>query len=76
MIEKISLGVANQSGAFVPVAESALKLQARLDVLIADTFSLIVRAQNEMPDDAARTAEKFNLAKHLNAYLEDMKNGR
>jgi hypothetical protein len=73
MIEKIRLCVADESGALIEIPESPLKLQSKLDVLIADTFSEIVRLGQAIADDEIRTAEKFNLAVNLKNYLQEMK---
>ena len=73
MIEKISLRVADESGAFIALSESDLKLQSKLDVYIADTFSEIVRLGQSIADDEIRTAEKFHLALNLKNYLQEMK---
>lgn len=73
MIEKIYLCVAAEDGARLEIKTSELKLQSKLDVLIADTFSEIVFAQQSINDDESRTAEKFRLAQNLNNYLKEMK---
>lgn len=73
MIEKITLRIADESGAFVALSESELKLQSKLDVYIADTFSEIVRLGQSIADEEIKTAEKFYLAVNLKNYLQEMK---
>ena len=73
MIEKICLCLTDESGAFIEIPESQLKLQSKLDTLIADMFSEIVRRSQSIGDDEIRTAEKFNLAQNLKNYLKEMK---
>ena len=73
MIEKITMCLcAENRTSFIEIPQSELKLQSKLDIVIADTFSKIVGAQQSVKDDAIRTAEKFKLAQTLNNYWEEM----
>lgn len=75
MIEKISVALVNESGDYVPIKSTNGKLEMKIEVAIADTFSEICKQLNDLTDDEIKLAEKFNLAKTLNNYLEEMKNG-
>lgn len=72
MIEKITLCLADESGAVIALAASPLKIQSKLDTLIADTFSEIVCRQQSIADEEIKIAEKFHLARALKKYLEEM----
>lgn len=73
MIEKISTFIADESGETIEIYESNYKLQSKLDVFIADTFSEIIARGQSIADEEIKTAEKFHLAKTLKFYLKEMK---
>ncbi|MDQ3750431.1 MAG: hypothetical protein M3367_15660 [Acidobacteriota bacterium] len=73
MIEKIRACLCDESGNSIEIESSDLSLQSKLDVVIADTFSHIVRAQQDIQDAEIKTAEKFHFALNLKNYLEEMK---
>ena len=73
MVEKIIMQIADESGNTVEIVESDLKIQSKLDATIADYFSQIIFAQQAIPDDEIRIAEKFNLAHELKLYIQEMR---
>ncbi len=76
MIEQITLALISESGDVVPIeTENNSRLEIKLDVAIADLFSKICFANNDIKDAEIKLAEKFNLARNLKNYLEEMNNG-
>ncbi len=76
MIEKISIALINESGDYVPITKATTtQIEIKIEMAIADTFSEICRRLNDLTDDEIKLAEKFNLAKNLKTYLEEMNNG-
>lgn len=73
MIEKITLCVADESGSFVEVKESNLKLQSILDTAIADDFSEINFVMQNIGADELKLSEKFRFAILLGSYLKEIK---
>lgn len=74
MIEKISVALVNESGAVIPVKTTNARIEMKIEIAIAETFSQICRRLNDLTDDEIKIAEKFHLANSLNNYLEEMKN--
>jgi predicted mannosyl-3-phosphoglycerate phosphatase (HAD superfamily) len=72
MIEQIKLALINESGDFVPIKTSNVKLEMKIEMAIAETFSEICKRLNDLTDEEIKLAEKFNLAKNLKNYLEEM----
>lgn len=76
MIEQIKLVLTNESGDVVPIGKvSSVQLEMKIEVAIADIFSKICFLNNNIKDEEIKLAEKFNLAKNLKNYLEEMNNG-
>lgn len=75
MIEEIRLALINESGECVPIKATNAKLEIKIEVAIADTFSEICKRLNDLTDDEIKLAEKFHLAKNLKNYLEEMNDG-
>jgi len=74
MIEQISLRIADESGEFVPIKTTMARLEIKIDVATAEIFSEICFRNNSIADEEIKLAEKFNLAKSLKNYLEEIKN--
>ena len=73
MIEKISIRAVNESGEYITLDKSIMKIQSGLDVVIADVFSEIIQRQQSIADDEIRASEKFYFAQSLTNYLKEMK---
>ena len=67
MIEKISLVIANESGDFIEV-DSNGKLEVKIDVAVAESFSRICAGMNSIENEPTKNAEKFNFALYLKNY--------
>lgn len=74
MIEQIKLCAVNENGESITLDESIIKISSGLDVVIADTFSEIVRFQQSITDSEIRSTEKFLFALNLKNYLKEMQN--
>ncbi len=72
MISKISICAVNENGDSIALDESIIKIQSGLDVVIADTFSAIVRKQQSIDDEEIKSEEKFFFALNLKKYLKEM----
>jgi hypothetical protein len=72
MISKISLCLIDDLGDSVPIEESVTKIESKIDMQIADTFSKICFHNNSITDAEIKTAEKFYFAVNLQNYLKEI----
>lgn len=72
MIEKISIALIDESGNFIEIPkQSSGKIESKLEESLADLFTAICFANNEIEDGEIRLAEKFHFANFLQNYLRE-----
>lgn len=74
MEEKISMALIDESGNFIAVNKSDLKIESEIEIQIADSFTEINQNLNNKlkDDDERRIAEKFRLCQHLKSFMEEI----
>lgn len=70
--EKISLAIVGESGDAVPIKQTVERLEIKIETAIADTFSAICFANNNIADNEVKTSAKFAFAVALTNYLKEM----
>jgi hypothetical protein len=74
MIEKISLGLINESGDCLEIEKQTFRqIESKIEIVIADLFSAICFSNNDIADDEIKIAEKFHFAMNLKNYLKELK---
>lgn len=73
MEEKISMALIDESGNFIAINKSDLKIESEIEIQIAESFTEINQSLNEQlkDDDERRIAEKFRLCQHLKTFMEE-----
>lgn len=75
MIEKISLGLIDESGNFIAIKDATTtQTEIKIEMIIADTFGAICFRNNSIQDQEIKNAEKFHFALNLKKYWEEIKN--
>ena len=74
--DKIKVTISDDAGNVVVIPTPMLRIQAKLDIVIAQTFTEINTRINNIADDDGRTSAKFDLAQTLALHLGEINNGK